>query len=95
MNIHLNTEQLPDGEEEPALQGCKGDDSTDAEAKRIAYNLRTRDEINNRWCDRKEDADEHEKPTPDHLLAYFQVGQGLILLLKPILGIFLAPKSFC
>src|SRR2546430_5181565 len=32
---------------------------------RSVYNLRTRDEIHNCRCDRKEDANEHEKPTTD------------------------------
>ena len=75
LNVHLNVQQLPNGEEEPALQGCECDDTsqTDCSARRVVYNLRARDEIHNRRCDRKEDANEHEEPATDHLLAYFQV----------------------
>src|SRR5205085_1378570 len=94
LNIHLDTQQLPDGEEKPALQGRKGDNTTESDSSVGALNdLQTCYEIDNSWCDRKEDANEHEKPASYHLLTYFQVGQVLILLLKPILGISLASES--
>lgn len=93
----FHVEQLANREEELALQGCKCDDTTKADgcADGVVYDLHFRDKINNGGCNRKEDANEHEKPAPYHLLAYFQVGQVLVLLLELFLRIFLAPKGFC
>src|SRR5258708_27130361 len=95
LNIYLDIKQLPDWEEEPALQGCKCDDTTEGDScvQRAINNLQSCYEIDNSRRDREEDANEHEKPAAYHLLAYFQVGQVLILLLKALLGIFLASKS--
>src|SRR6266516_2183237 len=94
LNIHLDIQQLPDGEEKPALQSRKSDDTAESDSRvGVVNDLQTCYKIDNGWRDRKEDANEHEKPTSYHLLTYFQVGQVLILLLKPILSIFLAPES--
>src|SRR5437016_4376146 len=62
LNIHLNVEQLSDGEEKPALQVCKCNNTAEADRRvhGIVYNLRTCYKIDNSGRDRKEDANEHE-----------------------------------
>ena len=61
--------------------------------ERVIDDLQTGYQVDNGRSDRKENADEHKEPAPDHLLTYFQISQFLVLLLEAPLGVLLASKS--
>ena len=61
--------------------------------QRTVNDLPARHQVDHGWHNRKEGADKHKEPAPNHLLAHFQVGQFLVLFLKLLLGVFLASKG--
>ena len=56
--------------------------------------LQTCHQVDHCRSDREEGTDEHEEPATDHLLAHFQVSELLVFVLKALLCILLASKSF-
>src|SRR5579884_768534 len=95
LDIHLYRKQLPNWEEEPALEGGEGNDATKADAgmQRIVNNLQPRNQVYNGRRNREECSDEHEEPAPNHLLAYLQISKVLVLFLELFLCQLLPTKG--
>src|SRR5581483_4366001 len=95
LNLNLHVEQLADREEDSALERRECDDTTKRDSRVwVLNNLITGDQVDDCGRNREKSADEHEKPTPDHLLSHLKVGQLLVLSFKLVRRVFLASKGF-
>ena len=83
LDLDLDIEQLPEREEEPALQRREGDDIADGH-RAAADDFPPGDQVDERGRDREKRADDHEEPAPDHLLRIWNPIR--LLVLGPELG---------
>jgi hypothetical protein len=75
LDLDLDAEELAEGEEQPALERGERDDVADGRGRRVALDREeTGQPIHECRRDRKDRADDHEEPAPDHGLADQECG---------------------